>query len=123
MRLILAALALTMSALPVAGSSSPCQPGGVLKVVNDRLDATASKDGEAVVNSPVALYSHDKPVGKTKTDQVGHFAFDHLAPGKYDLVIAGLGSFSVEVNPNSTQQMSYGFWSHKGCLGWTANTN
>lgn len=124
MKPIIAFLVSTTLALPAAASTYSCQPLGVLEVANARLDAKASKDTEPVVNSPVALYSDRKPAGKTQTDSQGHFAFDHLAPGKYELVIAGLGSFNIEVKPQADrQQMYYGFASVRGCLTSGFSTN
>ncbi len=121
-----------------AASSSSCEPLGVVTVVNARLDATASKGDHMLAASEVRLYSQHKFVAKTKTDREGHFVFNHLASGRYQLFIEGLGErdgldslvglgafgiFDIEVKPSFSQQMYYSFGSFNGCPMVGMNTN
>jgi|SRR5215831_13806402 len=120
-------------AVPAAASGPSCEPLGVVEIVNSRLFATAYSGDHRQSATPVSLYSGNKLVAKTKTDQKGFFVFDHLVSGRYQLVVErfgsihGLGSFEIfdlEVKPTFTQQAYYSFGrTRDGCLTWAMDTN
>ena len=133
MRQILLLLIVAALAVPSAASGPSCEPVGVVEIVNSRLFAVVYSDDHPQAATPVSLYSGNKLVAKTKTNEKGFFVFDHLVSGRYQLVIDrfgnihGLGSFEIfdlEVKPTFNQQVNYVFGrTRDGCLHWGMSTN
>jgi hypothetical protein len=85
-RLLLAALSLSLFALPLARAQAAAAGGSITGSVTDPR-------GAVVVGATVTVYSQagGQPVANVKTDAQGRYKIENLPPGPYDVVVEAGG--------------------------------
>jgi len=103
---VLAALPL-LAAAKAAPSATDCLQQPPLKPLHRVCGVVFCVSGDRIPNASVSVLQGDKEVAAQITDAGGHFSFDQLKPGKYELRIlvrgvpGGAATKIVLVHPNA----------------------
>jgi hypothetical protein len=94
-----------------------------VEIGGDRISAYASKGGKPLRFATVRLYSGMKLLGTYRTNSEGGFNIYNFSEGAYKVTVKGLGTATVQINPQLTwatpqQQASWSIMlSDHGCAG------
>jgi Carboxypeptidase regulatory-like domain len=101
---------LLLAAAKAAPSATDCLQLPPLKPLHRVCGVVFFVSGDRVPNARVSVLQGDEEVAAQMTDAGGHFSFDQLKPGKYELRIlvrgvpGGAGTKIVLVHPNANSK-------------------